>query len=36
MYNKATEKDYYSKTVGLKPKWVGEKFNKKEVINNKY
>ena len=24
------EKDYYSETVGLKPKWVVEKYSKKE------
>lgn len=36
MFNKATEKDYFSKTVGLKPKWIGDKINKKDYINNKY
>lgn len=36
MYNKATEKDYFSKTVGLKPIWVSDKLNKKDYINNKY
>lgn len=35
MYNKNTEKDYYAETVGLKPIWIGEKFNKKDYINNK-
>lgn len=35
MYNKTIEKDYFAETVGLKPIWVGDKINKKEIIDNK-
>ena len=36
MYEKATEKDLYSENVGLKPIWVGDKFNKKDLLINKF
>ena len=36
MYEKSTEKDYFSKMVGLKPIWFSEKIIKKEFINKKY
>jgi len=32
MYEKTAEKDLYSENVGLKPIWVGDKINKKEVL----
>jgi len=35
MYNKVIEKDIYLDTIGLKPIWVGEKFNKKDTIDFK-
>ena len=36
MYEKSTEKDYFSKMVGLKPIWFSEKIIKKEFVNKKY
>jgi hypothetical protein len=35
MYNKSIEKDFYAETVGLKPVWIGEKLNKKEIADYK-
>ena len=36
MYEKITEKDYFSKTVGLKPIWLSDKWVIKDLINKKY
>lgn len=36
MYEKSTEKDYFSKTVGLKPIWLGNKIVKEELMSKKY
>ena len=36
MYNKMIERDIYAETMGLKPTWIGEKVNKKDLINFKY
>jgi hypothetical protein len=36
MYEKTIEKDYFSKTVGLSPIWLGNKLVIEELINNKY
>jgi hypothetical protein len=35
MYEKSTEKDYFSKMVGLKPIWLGNKLVKEELIEKK-
>lgn len=35
MYEKLTEKDYFSKTVGLKPIWLGNKIVIKEFMDKK-
>lgn len=36
MYVKIMEKDYYSDTVGLKPKWTVEKYSKKFIADKEY
>jgi len=35
MYSKSIERDFFAETVGLKPIWVGEKYNKKNIIDFK-
>jgi len=36
MYEKITEKDYYTRMVGLHPIWLGNKMVIKDFIDNKY
>jgi len=35
MYSKVVERDIYDHIIGLKPIWMGDKFNKKEISDNK-